>query len=167
MKTLVILILLLAAALSAQTGGTYDLSHSVIAGGGGSQSVGGQFTLDGTAGQNLAGTESSNGPYQIRGGFWSFDELAPTAALVSVSGSIRTFDGASIRNIVITLTNLSTGEARSARSTSFGHYRFDGVQAGEAYLITVTSRRYTFESNTRILTVLGDLTDVDFAASAQ
>ena len=42
-----------------QTGGTFDLSHSVIATGGGSNSTGGQFQVDGTAGQGFAGTVSN------------------------------------------------------------------------------------------------------------
>jgi hypothetical protein len=58
--------LLIAAALSgsalAQTGGGYDLSWHVIAGGG--------YTLQGAIGQAAAGTLAGGG-YTLRGGFWS------------------------------------------------------------------------------------------------
>jgi hypothetical protein len=67
--------------LIAQTGGTFDLRHSVIAGGGESNSTGGTFNVSGTVGQNVAGTASGGAPYDLHGGFW-FQNLAPTAAAV-------------------------------------------------------------------------------------
>jgi len=58
-----------AAALSpAQSGGTYNLSQTVIGGGGGS-SAGGNNEITGTIGQNATG-QSSGGGYAIEGGFW-------------------------------------------------------------------------------------------------
>ncbi|MGQ0541596.1 MAG: hypothetical protein ACT4O9_07080, partial [Blastocatellia bacterium] len=43
---------------SAQTGGTFTITKSVIAGGGG-RTAGGAFTVDGTIGQSVAGTTST------------------------------------------------------------------------------------------------------------
>ncbi len=65
-------IVCLALMVNAQTGGTFDLSHNVIAAGGGSVSTGGTFTIDGTIGQSLAGTQSTGGTFNLRGGFWPF-----------------------------------------------------------------------------------------------
>jgi hypothetical protein len=53
----------------AQSGGGYDLTWNVIAGGGGT-STGGAYTLSGTIGQADAGT-LSGAPYTLNGGFWN------------------------------------------------------------------------------------------------
>ncbi len=148
---------------SAQTGGTYDLSHSVIAAGGGS-STGGGFTVEGTVGQHLAGRLSGGGSFRVRGGFWAFDALAPTAAAVSISGQIRTADGSGITSVRIVLTNAATGETFNALSSSFGHYRFDEITVGQTYILTVSAKRFTFNPNTQVISLLDELTGVDFTA---
>ncbi len=56
--------------IAAQTGGTFELSRSVIATGGGSNSSGGTFQVDGTAGQGFAGSTSNAGGFDLHGGFW-------------------------------------------------------------------------------------------------
>ncbi|MBK6723592.1 MAG: hypothetical protein IPG58_10090 [Acidobacteria bacterium] len=45
-----------------QSGGIFQITKSVIAGGGGN-STGGIFNLDGTTGQCLAGSTSTGGPF--------------------------------------------------------------------------------------------------------
>jgi hypothetical protein len=53
----------------AQTGGGFDLSWQVIGGGGG-QSAGGSFTVDGTVGQAVVGSSARSG-YTVDHGFWT------------------------------------------------------------------------------------------------
>ena len=72
--------LLVASIAVAQSGSGYDLSWSVIAGGGGS-SRGSGHTLDGTLGQFDAGMLSGGG-YTLSGGFWT--ELTPLTSSFSV-----------------------------------------------------------------------------------
>jgi hypothetical protein len=88
---------------NAQTGGSFDLSHNVIAGGGGSNSTGGTFVIDGTIGQPQAGTVSGGGNFELRGGFWAYIAPAATAARVSVTGRV-VINGSittdSVRNII-------------------------------------------------------------------
>ena len=55
-------------AVSAQSGGNYDLNWSTIDGGGGTSS-GGDYILSGTIGQPDA-AESIGGDYTMIGGFW-------------------------------------------------------------------------------------------------
>src|SRR5205814_8754831 len=55
---------------SAQSGGTFNITRSVIAGGGG-RATGGTFTMDGTIGQSLAGTTSTGGTFNLQSGFWA------------------------------------------------------------------------------------------------
>jgi len=160
---LLMLLMSIAPILAAQTGGQFDLSHNVVAGGG-TRSTGGTITIEGTVGQNLAGVQSSNGTFSIRGGFWAFTQLAPTAAEVSVGGRVVTAEGQGIRSVTLTLTNLSTGEIRTALSSSFGYYSFFDVPVGQIYSITIRSKRFSFDPDTRVFSVVDELTDVDFSA---
>jgi uncharacterized membrane protein len=63
--TLAILLLLVSVALAQ---GDYDISWFTVDGGGGN-SIGGPYTLSGTAGQPDAGV-LSGGTYAVTGGFW-------------------------------------------------------------------------------------------------
>ncbi len=87
--------------------------------------------------------------------------VAPTAANVSVSGRVMTADGRGLRNALVTMID-SQGISRSARTSTFGYYRFDEVQAGETYFLSVSAKRYQFES--RVVSINDEITDLDFVA---
>lgn len=150
--------------LPAQTGGTFDLSHSVIAGGGESNSTGGTFNVSGTAGQHVAGTASNSSPAQfdLHGGFW-FQNLAPTAAAVSITGRVKTANGQGIRGARLTLTS-PNGALRTAVTSTFGYYAFDGVEVGQTYVLEIASKRYTFQNPTRVFSLQDHVTGMDFTA---
>ncbi|MBS1796542.1 MAG: carboxypeptidase regulatory-like domain-containing protein [Acidobacteria bacterium] len=150
----------------AQSGGTYQITQSAVAGGGATTSAAGQYSLGGTVGQAQAGTLTPNGTYALQLGFWTSAALAPTAALVSISGRVVTADGSGIRSVVLTLTD-SSGAVRVVRTGTFGNYHFDNVAAGESYVLTIKSRKYVFSSATRIISVTDNLGDVDFTADNQ
>ena len=165
-KNLYVFLLLAAfSSAAAQTGGGYDLSHNVIAAGGGGSSNG-SFTIDGTAGQPSAGTVSTGASFSLRGGFWAFQSLVPTAAQVSVSGRVLTASGLGIRNASVKLTG-ADGAIRFAQTGSFGYYRFTEVEVGETYVLEVSSKRFTFAAPTRVLSVRDEIADADFIAEAQ
>lgn len=158
-----VFISVLAIVAVAQTGGTYDLSHAVVASGGGSNSTGGTYVVDGTIGQGIAGTTSSNGALSIRGGFWAFQSFAPTASLVSVSGKVRTKNGSGIRNVFVTLT-ASNGSIRSVITSSFGFFKFEEIEVGQTYILNAVSKKLTISEPTRILTIQEDITGLEFLA---
>jgi hypothetical protein len=137
-----------------QTGGNFTITGSVIASGGGQNTAGGVFSLDGTTGQSAAGS-ASGAPF------------APSAAAASISGRVLTSGGRGIRSVTISLTGTTSGEIRSARSTNFGYYRFENVPVGETYVLTVRAKRFVFLPETRVVTLLDELTDVDFTAVPQ
>lgn len=118
----------------------------------------GDFNGDGKQDLAVANVNSDNISILIGGC------LAPTAANVLVSGRVVTATGAGVRNAIVTLTG-SQGVERTARSSSFGYYHFDDVQVGETYVIGVASKRHMFTP--RMITVLDELTDVDFVAEPQ
>jgi len=137
----------------------YTLEQSVIASGGGQNSAGGTFTLDGTIGQAAAGTTSTNNPFAVRGGFWTAAPAAPTAASVSIGGRVMVAGKRGLVNATVYLTDQS-GETRSTRTSSFGYYRFDDIAAGQTVIITVVSKRYRFAP--QVVNVTEDLNELNF-----
>lgn len=168
MKTIIITalftLLFLAASTKAQSGGTFIIEQSVIASGGGQQSNGGTFSLDGTTGQSLAGNALSGSSYTVTSGFWNFSPLSPTAADVSVGGRVSTADGRGIRNVHIILT-APNGETRSLLTTPFGYYRFNNLAVGDTYIITVSAKRFTFSQPIIAVSVFQEINDLDFISN--
>jgi len=93
-------------------------------------------------------------------------QVAPTAAGVLVSGRILTAKGNGITNVIVTLTD-SNGNTRTARSSTFGYYQFDEVEAGETYIISVVSKRFSFSQPSQIINLIEDAVNVDFIAQEE
>lgn len=87
--------------------------------------------------------------------------LAPTAAGVSVGGRVMRANGIGIGNALVTLTK-SNGESQIAFTSSFGYYRFVDIPAGETYIFSVLSKRYTFNPNTQVRSIFEETNDVNF-----
>jgi len=160
----IFLFLMLVSTLEAQTGGDFTITQSVIAGGGGQNSAGGAFAVDGTIGQSVAGGAIGNTPFTVTSGFWNFSPLAPTAANAGIGGRIITFDGSGIRNVRVTLT-APNGQTRTALTGSFGYYSFEEVPVGETYIISIFSKRFTFSQPTQVVTVFDNVADINFIAN--
>lgn len=92
------------------------------------------------------------------------NELAPLAANVSVSGRILTANGYAIRNVIVTLTD-TNGYTKTTRTSSFGYFHFDEIPVGETYIISVASKRFTFNPSSQVLTVNEELADINFIAN--
>lgn len=87
--------------------------------------------------------------------------FAPTAAAVSIGGRV-TMDGrAALPNALVSMTD-QDGSIRTARTNSFGRYRFDDVEVGQTIVIGLTFRR--FGSASRVITVADAVDDLDFSA---
>ena len=85
--------------------------------------------------------------------------LPPTAASVPVSGRVLNTDGLPVRSAVISLMD-STGAGRTARTNSFGFYRFDGVPVGAVYTVSIQAKGYTFAP--QVVLVNDELTELNF-----
>ena len=145
------------------TGGNYTLNQSVIASGGGQNSIGGNFSVDGTIGQAVAGKISSNSPFVVNGGFFTSNQLTATAANVTIEGRVRTESGAGIRNVQIMLTE-SDGTIRTVSSGSFGNCRFSGVAAGQIVILSIYAKKFGFDQPTQILNLTEDIAGIEFVA---
>lgn len=90
--------------------------------------------------------------------------LAPTAANVTVGGRVLTSNGGGIIRAQVSITN-QNGETRWATTNSFGFYHFDEIRAGEAYVINVHHKVYQFSS--QVITVSEDIRNADFIAESK
>ena len=88
-----------------------------------------------------------------------------TAAPAAVSGQIVSSTGSGLKGVSVTLTDISTGEVRSALTNNFGYYNFGDLTTEHFYRLTVTSRRYTFSQTSRTFTLTEDLAGADFIAN--
>ena len=69
--------------------------------------------------------------------------VAPTAATVSISGRVVTPQEFGLTNARVTLTD-SQGVSRTISTGKFGSFRFTDLTAGETYVLSASSRRYTY-----------------------
>ena len=145
------------------SGGTFRLEQAVIASGGGAaaDANGNVFKLESTVGEAIAGTVSTATPFSLRSGFQTAAAGAPTAGSVSVGGRVLTTGGGGLTNALVTLTD-SSGASRTILTRKSGAFRFDEVNAGETYIISVNSKRYRFQP--QVLSVLEDMMNLIFTA---
>jgi hypothetical protein len=94
---------------------------------------------------------------EFKGG-WGIELLPSTAAGVEVSGRVLGPDGRGIRNAVVTITG-QAGEQRTVATGSFGSYRFEDLEIGASYVLSVSQRRYRFAP--RLIQIADSLTDID------
>ncbi|MFT3745152.1 MAG: Ig-like domain repeat protein [Pyrinomonadaceae bacterium] len=75
----------------------------------------------------------------------------------TISGRVTTAAGQGLRNATVTIID-AVGNRRTTVSSSFGAYQFEGLELGRDYLLTVTSKRFRFSTQTVNLT--GNMSDV-------
>jgi hypothetical protein len=96
---------------------------------------------------------------------WAIEFLPLTAAEGSIAGRVTTADGRGIRNAKVVVTGNSLEQPLIATTGSFGYYSLQGLTAGETYVVTVNSKRYTFTTPSRVITLVDNLTDIDFVSN--
>jgi hypothetical protein len=89
-----------ALALVSQNGSGFDLSRSVVAGGGGSSTDGANLMLDATVGQAAAGPTLSSGQFSIQVGFW-FTAIPGLVANVSTRLPVGRDDNVLIEGFIV------------------------------------------------------------------
>lgn len=91
----------------------------------------------------------------------SLNLITPSAAMVSVSGRVTAADGRAVPGAIVTING--PGGERSVMTNPFGYYRFYDVASGSNYIVTVSSKSYTFTP--RSVSVVDSVEDLDFAAN--
>ena len=95
---------------------------------------------------------------------WGFQPMLVTAAEASLSGHVLTKSGSGIRNAMVTVAGGNLAQPKTIISTTFGYYNVKGLTAGQAYVISVTAKKYTFTQSVRAVQLLDDTTGFDFVA---
>ncbi len=114
-----------------------------------------QTTSTDFATRTLCGQTSSFSPFAIA------EQLAPLAATVSISGRVLTANGNGISKARISLVN-QNGEVFYVKTSAFGYYKFEELNAGETYILNVNYKRYQF--NTQIISPNENLEELNFVA---
>ena len=134
----------------------FDINFSVVSGAAGTTSI--SFGSDPVP-QAASNPQGGNVPVSGTPGTVTF--LGPTAASVSLGGRVMVGTRGLV-NATVYLTNQG-GETRQARTTAFGYYRFAEVAAGETYVISVVSKKYSFSP--QVINVTEDSDSLNFIAS--
>ena len=92
-------------------------------------------------------------------GSWTLTLAAPTAAGVSVGGRVLTTDGRGVRSTQVTISG-PNGYSNTALSGPNGNFVFDDVEAGQTYVVSILSRRFTYQP--RVVQVGDNIADLDF-----
>ncbi len=146
--------------LSKFNGSTYDLvfnSETVL----GAPIVGTSFTLPSgilTVGGEYRWNMSAHIPvgYGTPNTFRNYFRVGTTT---TISGRVTSPTGLNIRNALVTITD-SSGNRRTATTSSFGIYSFADVALGETHTVTAATKRYRFTP--QVIQVTGNLANVDF-----
>jgi hypothetical protein len=87
--------------------------------------------------------------------------ICTTVAGVSVSGQIRTSHGRGVTGAQVTIYH-PDGTSLSTLTSRNGSFRFDGVEVGRTYAVSVTSNRFSFTP--RFVEVTDAVTGFDFVS---
>ena len=112
-------------------------------------------------GYSAAGVPAASGAYTL-----NVTGSVPTAASVSVSGYVKTARGAGVANAQVSLT-AQDGVVRYVRTGPAGAYQFDDVELGQTYIVSVSSRRFQFDSPSTVIALTDSVSDLVFTASPQ
>lgn len=89
--------------------------------------------------------------------------VSPTSAEVNVGGRVTSADGAGIGNVLLTLIE-QDGSTKTAVTNPFGYFQFNEVGVGQSVVVTITSKRFSFDPSTRVVAVEDEIADLNFIA---
>ena len=94
----------------------------------------------------------------------SLGGLAPTSAGVAIGGRVRTEDGRAVSGTRVELTGGEYAQPIFALTNGFGYFTFTDVPAGQTYILSVSSKQYTFANPSRVINLDDEIFGVDFIA---
>lgn len=97
----------------------------------------------------------------------AFEIQSPSAAAVWIAGRVTTADGVGISHATVTISGGPLAEPINVLTGPFGYFRFEEIPSGHTYLVSVASKRYTFDPSDRLVNANEDVTGFDFIAAPQ
>ncbi len=82
-----------------------------------------------------------------------------TAANVSFSGRVLTPEGRGLPNAIVKLT-VTGGQTKTVRTSPFGYFKFEDIEAGSTVVVSVESKSYQY--NSQVYNVNDDVAGIDF-----
>ena len=87
-----------------------------------------------------------------------------TAAGVTVGGRITDVSGRGLGRVAVTLSGGELAQPLRTLTSPFGYYQFDDLTVGSTYVLSVASKQHSFSPNTRVISLVDAITDIDFTA---
>lgn len=88
-----------------------------------------------------------------------------SAAPAGFSGRVSTRSGAGIKNALVTVSGGNLSAPITRITNTFGYYRFEGLEAGQSYVVSVLAKQATFDQPSILVNLTDDLTGVDFVSN--
>lgn len=89
-------------------------------------------------------------------------DLAPTAANAEVSGRVTDTGNRGLENVSVSISGGSLIQPIVVTTRLNGQFRLTGIPTGETYLITVRSKRYSFNPSSRVLALNDNVEGITF-----
>ncbi len=112
-----------------------------------------------------ASTIWTNSPYNFS--FYVARQTILTAADTTVSGRVKNAFGQGLRNVQVVLQDGTSGAARVTQTNSFGNYSFANVRVGTSYILSVSSKKYSFSEPSRTISVNEEIANADFVGDSR
>ncbi|MGC2234864.1 MAG: carboxypeptidase-like regulatory domain-containing protein [Pyrinomonadaceae bacterium] len=93
------------------------------------------------------------------------DCIHPTTGTSNVGGRVVDSFGRGISKVTVTIQSSDAGGIRTAQTNPFGYYRFDALEVGNFYVVTVNHKRYVFGKNSQGFQLVEDMDSVNFTAT--
>jgi hypothetical protein len=90
--------------------------------------------------------------------------MSVSAATVSVGGRVTNTSGSGLSGVIVSIDGGSLSAPMYTRTSPFGYYTFEGIPAGLTYIVTVSSKQYTFSPPSRIIDVQDSVSNADFVS---
>ncbi len=109
--------------------------------------------------------DSNSDPGTITGGWTlTIEAAAPTAAESTISGRAVNASGRGLGNVRVMLYGGNLPYPIYTQTNPFGYYRFENITVGQTYVMSVSSKRYSFTNPVRVINLSDDLFELDFFA---
>lgn len=95
---------------------------------------------------------------------WTAGLIGTTAGSSDLSGRVLSNTGGGLKDVIVTLTGGNLSQPIQVRTNQFGTYKFTGLEAGETYVVSVISQRYSFGLPVKVLYLGESLSGEDFIA---
>jgi hypothetical protein len=95
----------------------------------------------------------------------TFTNSIVTAANANITGRVTTRTGYGISNAMVTMQDATTGASVTVLTNPFGYYTISNVPVNDFCIVSVSSKKYTFSSNSLSFVLNDNLSGVNFVAN--